>query len=125
MRFPTGSRPAARAWSLALYLLAAAAAACAGPKDPGERVWVRRCAACHGRDGRGRTKFARNRPFADLTDGRWKQGGDRASIRRTIEDGVPGTQMEGFRRKLSPQEIDAVTDEVLRLEAAARTSRQR
>ncbi len=91
---------------------------CSTPKDPGERVWVRKCAACHGRDGRGRTRYARNRPFADLTDGRWKQGGDPASIRRSIAEGVPKSPMEGFSGKLSPAEIDAVTQWVVRLAAS-------
>jgi mono/diheme cytochrome c family protein len=93
----------------------ASAAGCGGPTDPGERVWVKKCAACHGKDGRGKTRFSRNRPFADLTDGKWKQGGDRASIRRSIEEGVPKTQMEGFRAKLTPEQIDAATGYVLRL----------
>ena len=98
---------------------------CAGPKDPGERVWARRCSACHGRDGRGRTRFSRNRPYADLTDGRWKQGGDRASIRRSISGGVPKSPMEGFGGRLSPAEIDAVTGYVLRLAAAPRPTPHR
>lgn len=101
-------------------LLGALLWACAAPRDPGQRVWKRKCAACHGKDGAGRTKYARNRPFADLTDGRWKQGGDAASVRRSVADGVPKTPMEGYEGKLSPAEIDAVTAYTLRLASAHR-----
>lgn len=104
--------------ALAALSALAVALGCVEPKDPGERVYRRRCAACHGRDGRGDTRFARNRPFADLTDGRWKQGGDAASVRRSIAEGVPRSPMEGFRGKLSDAEMDAVTGHVLGLASA-------
>jgi mono/diheme cytochrome c family protein len=86
-----------------------------GPKDPGERVWGRKCSACHGRDGRGDTRFAKGRPFANLTDDAWKHGGDLASIRRLIEDGDPRSPMPPFRDRLSSEDIDAVSAHVLEL----------
>lgn len=89
-----------------------------GPSDPGERVFVKKCAGCHGKDGKGRTKFARGRPFADLTDGKWKHGGDRPSIRKLVADGDPTSPMPPFHDRLSPQEIDAAVDYVLKLAAA-------
>lgn len=102
----------------ALVLFSAVLAACADSRDPGQRIWARRCAACHGKAGDGRTTFARNRPFADLTDGRWRQGSDATSIRRSVAEGVPKTTMEPFAQKLSPGEIDAVTAHVVRLAAS-------
>jgi mono/diheme cytochrome c family protein len=100
-----------------LYSAFAAAllAAGCGPKDPGERVWVRKCSACHGRAGRGDTRFAKGRPYAILTDDAWKHGGDLASIRRLIADGDPKSPMPPFRDRLSPEEIDAVAAHVLKL----------
>ena len=112
MRNPARDR---RRRIICVLAAALAAGACAAPKDPGERVWRRKCSACHGREGRGDTRYARNRPFADLTDGRWKQGGDPASIRRSVAEGVPKTPMEGFAGKLTAAEIDAVTGHVVRL----------
>jgi cytochrome c oxidase cbb3-type subunit 3 len=93
-----------------------------GPKDPGTRVWVRKCSACHGEDGRGRTKFAEGRPYADLTDGVWKHGGDLGSIRKLIAEGDPKSPMPAFAGRLSPEEIEAVARyvEALAARAAAR-----
>jgi len=86
-----------------------------GPQDPGERVWGRKCSACHGRGGRGDTRFARGRPFANLTDDAWKHGADLDSIRRLIADGDPKSPMPAFRDRLSAEEIDAVSAHVLTL----------
>lgn len=104
--------------TITLALGATLSAGCAGPKDPGERVWKRKCAACHGNDGAGRTRFAENRPFADLTDGRWRHGPGREPIRKLVADGDPRSTMPPFEGTLTPAEIDAVVDHVLRLAAA-------
>ena len=101
-----------------LALAAGLAAGCAGPKDPGERVWKRKCAACHGSDGAGRTRFAENRPFADLTDGKWRHGPGREPIRKLVAAGDPRSTMPPFEGTLSPAEIDAVVGHVLKLAAA-------
>jgi mono/diheme cytochrome c family protein len=116
MRFPMERSLSALPAALAAALLAAAGC---GPKDPGERVWVRKCAACHGRQGRGDTRFARGRPYAVLTDDLWKHGGDLESIRRLICEGDPKSPMPAYRDRLTPEEIDAVSHHVLRLWARA------
>jgi mono/diheme cytochrome c family protein len=106
-----------RITSLSIALAAGALCACAPDSDPGARLWRRNCSACHGADGAGRTRFARGRPFADLTDGRWKHGSDRASIRRLVADGDPASTMPPFEGRLTPAEIDAVVDHALKLAA--------
>ncbi len=93
-----------------------------GPSDPGERVWVKKCAGCHGVDGRGQTTFAAGRPFSDLTDGRWKHGGDPESIRKLIADGEPKSPMPAFAGRLSKEEIDAVVRYVLTLAGPKRAA---
>lgn len=108
----------------ALLLLAAAGlSGCAGDADPGTRVWRKRCAACHGVDGRGRTRFAEGRPWADLTDGRWRHGPDREAIRRLVAEGDPKSTMPPFADRLTPAEIDAVVGHVLKLAAPAPRAR--
>ena len=99
-------------------VLAAGAVGCAVEPDPGARVWRKKCRACHGPDGAGRTRFAEGRPFADLTDGRWRHGPDRESVRRLVADGDPKSTMPPFAGRLSPGEIDAVVDFALKLAAA-------
>jgi mono/diheme cytochrome c family protein len=100
---------------LTLLLAAGSFAGCAGDPDPGTRVWRKKCAACHGRDGAGKTRFAEGRPFADLTDGRFRHAADRASMRRLVADGDPTSTMPPFAGTLTPEEIDAVVGHVLRL----------
>jgi cytochrome c oxidase cbb3-type subunit 3 len=101
--------------ALALLLASGPLPGCSGEPDPGTRVWRKKCAACHGRDGAGKTRFAEGRPFADLTDGRWKHGEDRESIRRLVADGDPKSTMPPFNGTLTPEEIEAVVDHVLNL----------
>lgn len=103
----------------ALLLVAGASSGCARETDAGARVWKRRCAACHGADGSGRTRFAEGRPFADLTDGKWRHAPEKASIRRLVAEGDPRSTMPPFAATLSPEEIDAVVERVLAI--AART----
>ncbi len=117
MRLPMKRRLRFRIAALgaALGLLSAGC----GPTDPGERVWVRKCSACHGREGRGDTPFGRSRPYTNLTDDVWRHGGDLDSIRRLITDGDPKSPMPPYRDRLSPEEIEAVSRHVLKLWARA------
>ena len=104
-----------RITSLSIVLATGALSGCAPESDPGARLWRKKCAACHGADGAGRTRFAEGRPFADLTDGRWKHGADRASLRRLVAEGDPASAMPPFGGRLTPEEIDAVVDHALKL----------
>ncbi len=104
--------------SLALVVTAGGLVACSPGADPGARLWRKKCSACHGADGEGRTRFAQGRPFADLTDGRWRHGPDRESVRRLVADGDPASTMPPFAGRLTPAEIDAVVDHALKLSSA-------
>jgi mono/diheme cytochrome c family protein len=106
-----------RITSLSIVLASVALPSCAPESDPGARLWRKKCAACHGADGAGRTRFAEGRPFANLTDGRWKHGPDRVSLRRLVADGDPASTMPPFAGRLAPEEIDAVVDHALKLAA--------
>jgi mono/diheme cytochrome c family protein len=106
-----------RITSVSIVLAMGGLASCAPESDPGTQVWRKKCAACHGEGGAGRTRFAEGRPFADLTDGRWRHGSDRASLRRLVADGDPASTMPPFSGRLTPEEIDAVVDHALKLAA--------
>lgn len=58
------------------------------PKDPGERIYRRLCASCHGLDGRGNTARYMSNEWADLTDSSWREYGDDGSIETVIRQGV-------------------------------------
>ncbi len=104
---PTYFRARRGCVAVAISALALLPAAC-GPSDPGTRLFRRKCAGCHGPDGRGRTKYADGHPYVDLTDEKWKHGGDLESIRRLIANGDPKSPMPPYEGRLSPEEIDAV-----------------
>ncbi len=90
----------------------------------GERVYARRCAVCHGPQGRGNGPAAPSlhpRP-RDFTGGIFKlksvAGGGAptlANVRAAIKDGMPGTAMPPWGDILSDLDIDAVADYLRRL----------
>lgn len=85
------------------------------PSDPGERVWRRKCAGCHAGDGRATAEYRALHPFADLTDARWRHGGDRAAIVGLLERGDPKSPMPAYEGRLTREEIHAVARYVLAL----------
>ena len=100
---------------LVLVLLAGAAVARAEDANAlGKRIYVERCSACHGDDGRGDGPAAmalepKPRNFVDAAF--WK-GRTQAQVRAVVEHGKPGTMMAPFSGVLSDAEIDAVVDYV-------------
>lgn len=111
--------------ALSLAASALTFAACGPPEEPGARIFRKKCSACHGPDGSGRTKFAQGRPYSDLTDGVWKHGGDYDSIRRLIAEGDPKSPMPAFQERLTTKEIDAVAHYVEALAQAGRAKNRR
>lgn len=81
-----------RSLLLLLPALALAASGCGllEPKDPGERVYRRHCASCHGLDGRGNTARYMSEEWADLTDDSWRNYGDDGTLETVIREGVFG-----------------------------------
>ena len=100
------------------WALAALAAGCAGESDDGrgaeaqgKALFTRNgCAVCHGPDGRGDGQIAATlqpppRDFRDPTA--YKNGHSKAAIARTIQKGMPGTSMPGYRH-LSAEEREQI-----------------
>ncbi len=88
-------------------------------RGEGEELYLANCADCHGTDGRGNTVREMGQPYADLTDGQWKFGGEDSAIANTIREGSFGL-MPGFQEKLSDQQVQALVAwlKVLRRRAA-------
>ncbi|MEZ5355052.1 MAG: PQQ-binding-like beta-propeller repeat protein [Bryobacteraceae bacterium] len=55
----------------------------------GQRLFVRKCSACHGANAKGGRA-------PDLTTGQWKHGGADDDLVRNITKGIPNTQMPAF-----------------------------
>jgi mono/diheme cytochrome c family protein len=84
-------------------------------RDPllsrGRTIYLARCMACHGIDGRGDGPIAKNLigpPPGNLTDAEWKHGSTPEQVIQVIADGVPKTRMEGWRQVLDPPDVRAV-----------------
>ncbi len=75
-------------------------------KDPGERIYRRLCASCHGLDGRGNTARYMSNEWADLTDNSWRKYGDDGSIETVIREGVFGKMPA--RDELTREEMRAL-----------------
>ena len=77
----------------------------------GREIYLARCVACHGNDGRGDGPLAANLigpPVGNLTDNEWKHGDRPDQVLSVIDKGVPNTRMDGWGRVLDPPELKAV-----------------
>ena len=85
-------------------------------RDPllsqGRTIYLTRCIACHGIEGKGNGPLARNLtgpPPGNLTDAEWKHGDQPAKVMQVIAEGVPRTRMDGWGQVLDPSGIRAVS----------------
>lgn len=70
--------------------------------DEAAAVFEKKCATCHGKDGKGQTKMGEKMGVKDLT----KLTVGAADIEKTVADGKG--KMPAFKGKLSDDEIKAV-----------------
>jgi mono/diheme cytochrome c family protein len=75
-----------------------------------ERLWKTKCASCHGADGKGQTEQGQKAGLGDATTAAWQSSHTDAQIKTAITDGVKGKkgEMEGFKEKLSAEQIDSL-----------------
>lgn len=71
-----------------------------------EQNYTMYCGACHG------AKIQESK-LNSLVKKDWKHGGDKASIIKTIKEGIPNTQMISWKAVLSEKEIEALADFIL------------
>lgn len=83
----------------------------------GQRIYKNYCAGCHGPNLEGSVSSA-------LIKTTWKHGGDRASIIRTISNGIPNTEMAKWSGTLSVKEIEAVTDFIIKAQTSPQIAKQ-
>ena len=91
-------------------------------RSPGEKVWRKHCANCHGAQGTGETPGFMGEQYASLVDDNWRAGGNDGAMESVIRNGVFG-KMPGFPQ-LTPDEVKAVIDHIhaLRGERTSGTS---
>jgi mono/diheme cytochrome c family protein len=82
---------------------------------PGELMYRRYCAGCHGDTGRGDgaagVRF--NPPPTDFLKRPWKRGDSPEAIRKSIVEGVPPAM--GPLQTLTREELDALVEYVVKL----------
>jgi mono/diheme cytochrome c family protein len=82
-------------------------------RSRGKSIFKKRCAACHGMNGRGDTKLGKRFKIPSLASSHastWK-------INRVIKHGVPKSKMRAYKQKLNARELDAVTAFVKRFQS--------
>ena len=104
-------RPTERALLALVVSVAMLDAPCAlAASDLGHRVFVERCAACHGDNGGGDGPAAAaiTPPPRNFRDPAFWRGRTEQQLRLIVRDGKPGTMMAPFQGVLSDAEIDGV-----------------
>ena len=79
------------------------------------QIWDTKCAACHGKDGKGQTKMGRKLDIKDLTDAKFQASFTDADAVKAIKEGITdkGTEkMKAFGDKLSDDDIKALVAHV-------------
>jgi cytochrome c oxidase cbb3-type subunit 3 len=85
---------------------AAAPAAAAEDGANGKTLFAKHCSGCHGPEGKG--------AFGPDLSGDYQYGKTTEAVQESIAHGRP-KNMPAFEKKLSPQEIEALTDFILKL----------
>lgn len=97
---------------IALSLLVAAPFALAGDA---ETLYNKKCAACHGKDGKGDTKMGKKKGANDYTDAAVQAAftdevGVKAILEGVKEDGK--TKMKGYDGKITEAEAKALVEHI-------------
>ena len=87
-------------------------------RSPGEKLFRKNCASCHGVNAEGHTARSMGKEHANLTDNNWEHGGDPYSIQDVIESELV-SEHPPFD-KLSTQDIRQIVDYLLYLRGETR-----
>lgn len=79
----------------------------------GRDIYINYCSACHGQKLEGGRA-------PSLLAGKWKNGHSKKAIRKSISEGIPGTEMMPWKNMLTPSQIELVTDYLLELKRKKR-----
>ena len=93
------------AWAYAARPEAAHAGAAHAPMDAAA-LYDKKCATCHGKDGRAKTFKARFKPVRNLTDAAWQAEVSDERLFNSITTGRG--KMPAFGKKLSKEEIESL-----------------
>jgi mono/diheme cytochrome c family protein len=107
--------PRRRDVSLALVVLALAAASLLSAEEPA-KIFAKSCAPCHGKDGKPSAVFAQQ-GVRDFTLPAWQKATSDAQIEKMIREGKKGTMMASFASQLSAEERKGLVSYIRKLGA--------
>ena len=67
----------------------------------GKKAFEGKCAACHGKDGKGKTKQGEKMKIGDMTSAAWKKEFGADKIKSTIETGFT-REKDGVKQEMKP-----------------------
>lgn len=79
-----------------------------------ERLWKANCASCHGADGKAQTEQGTKMGIGDITTAAWQKEWTDEKIKTAILEGNKSEkdgkkkEMEPFKDKLKPDQVDAL-----------------
>jgi cytochrome c6 len=78
------------------------------------RTWKAKCSSCHGEDGKGATEQGKKMGVRDMTAPEFAKDATDAKMKDAISNGIKQTkngkaqEMEPYKDKLKPEDIDAL-----------------
>lgn len=110
--------------TLALLALIVPATSLAEKPDAATlQLWTKKCANCHGDDGKAQTKLGKKYKADDFTDAGWQARHDDAKIEKAIRQGKPKSKMKAFEGKLTDAEIKALVQVVRSFDPGKQTAK--
>jgi len=102
-------------WMVVLWAVSMlGGSAAAGADKKTERLWKANCASCHGADGKAQTEQGAKMGVADLTTADWQKKYTDDQIKKSIlegtkkEEGGKKKEMDPFKDKLKPEQVEAL-----------------
>src|SRR6185295_16363120 len=97
----------------AVFVLANAISRSVSAAGDARSVYNSKCASCHDRDGRARSKRARREHARDMSTGEWQDNVSDERLYNSISNGKG--KMPAFKKKLSDAQIDELVSYIRRL----------
>jgi cytochrome c6 len=95
-----------------LALTALAGPARAAPDAAAKELYTKKCASCHGDDGKAETKLGKKYDAESFASAKFQEKHTDEQIEKSITEGKAKTKMKPFKDKLTPEEIKAMVQMV-------------
>jgi cytochrome c6 len=81
-------------------------------------IWKAKCKACHGDDGKAKTKMGEKEKIPDITTADWQKRHSDEKIKDYITNGSKeNPKMKPFKDKLTPEQIDGLVKYIRGMQA--------